>query len=159
MANLFHAVHAWWTVHPGWVNLIYFLLAVMVSLFADRVRRLLSLPVLYSAKSMRSLMERDTKRNLEVMHAVGDSTFKLVLYIACYSLDSFVWIFWQSMTIWIVLNFLIFRHDPHRAPLSPLVFGLTLAQALKLKYLLEGLFNPEQTIQRLEESLSKKAAK
>ena len=159
MANFFHAVPTWWVAHPDWVNFIYFLLAVLFSLFADRVRRLLSLPVLYSAKGMRFMMERDTKRRLEIMHAVGDSAFKLVLYMACYCLDSFIWIFWQSISLWFVLNFLIFRHDPHPTPLSPLVLGLTMAQAVKLKYLLEGLFNPEQTIKRLEEMLSKRGAK
>jgi hypothetical protein len=159
MANFFQAVSVWWATHPGWVNFFYFLAAVIVSLFADRARWLLTLPIAYPVRGMLFFMERDNKRQLEIMRLVGDSAFKLVLYIAFYCLSSIIWIFWASFAMWFALNFLVFRHDPHPAPISPLVVGLSLSQAVRLKYLLEGLFNPEQTIKRLEEALSKRGAK
>jgi len=105
---------------------------------------------------MRSVMERDTRRQLKIMHLVGDSAFKLVLYIAFYCVSSVIWVFWGSAAGWLFLNFVVFRHEPHPTPISPLIFGLSLSQAVKLKYFLEGLFYPEQTIKRLEEALPKK---
>ena len=80
----------WWTANPGWVNFIYFNLAVFVSLYADRLRRLVILPVLLPLKGMLHVMERDLDRQLEIMRFVEDSPFKLIVYLAYYCVDSLI---------------------------------------------------------------------
>ena len=150
--------------HPGWVNFIYFLAAVLVSLWADPIRRLvagpirrlLSLPIFYSLLGMLFLMRRGMKNRLDITRLVEGSAFKLVAYIGFYCADSLVWALGTAALMWSGL-YLMDLHRHIQTPRDPFyvgVLGYLIIRTIKLGRFLGGLLHPEGT-KWIEEALSK----
>jgi hypothetical protein len=162
MASIFHPVAAWWTLHPNWVAFIYFVTAILVSLFTDRARRLAILPVLYPVKGVLWLMERQMKRELEILRLVGNNnTFKLVSYIGFYCVDSLIYSVWTTIGFSILIAaFSFWQHDHSpKPPFYALFLGALLPRVIKLKHLLGCFFEYDKSIAELEERLSMAGSK
>ena len=153
MTQPFHDVTTWWVASPRWREFIYFAVGTSIALFTDRARQLLVMPVRYPAKGLVWLMERNMKRQIEILRFVGDSPFKLTTYIAYYCADSLVSTVGTASVLWFLMLALAARK--HVSPpgfvfLSMLLVPLYVRMQ-KLKNLLGQFFNSEKSIKELQD--------
>lgn len=161
MTSLFHAVAAWWMNHPGWQGFIYFVAAVWVALFTDRARRLAVLPLIFPVKGLLWLMQRQMKRQLEIMQHVQKDTFKLAVYVGFYCADSFVYAVWSTALFLLLANILAgFQSSRAHIPsFYSLILAPLFVRAWHLKSFLAGYFDYDKTVSWLEDQVGKVALK
>jgi hypothetical protein len=157
----FHDVATWWVSSPRWREFIYFAGGTAIALFTDRVRRILMVPVRYPAKGLVWMMERNMKRQIEILRFIGDSPFKLTNYIAYYCADSLISTVGTASILWFLM--VAFATSRHVTPPGSVFLSMFLVPLFvrmqKLKNLLAQLFDPEKSIQQLEDLMGKHTTK
>jgi hypothetical protein len=153
MSSLLHSMHDWWITHPGWTNFIYFVIALLVSLYTDTARWILRLPVHFPALRIARFMEKDLDNQIVVLRYMHTDTFHLVHYLAFYSLHSLFMILRWAI-IGSILNAVLFYHG-HFAQIGVtsfvvMMFGGLVARMMRLQLTLGYLFDYDKSIADLE---------
>ena len=158
MAHITEMIDAWWTAHPHLVDLALFFAALFASLFPTRARRWLLTPLFYGGLRVLRFMQRDAEQQLKIVRRINGDAFKLVAYIAFYALHAIFWCLGSSFALWVGINLLSFWLTGRSTPLpfSALFFGGLLGRAIRLYFMVGGLFNAEEYTAFLEKVVSDK---
>jgi hypothetical protein len=158
MTNLIQAIDRWWSVHPHLVELLLTFVALFAGIFPERSRRVVLAPVSHSLLGVLRFIQGDAKNQLEIVRRLNGDSFRLVAYIAFYSLHAIFWSFWVAVICWFGANLVEFLLVGHGAsvPFSSLFVPALFGRAIKLYYLVGGLFHVEEYTASLEKIVSDK---
>jgi len=155
MSPILRALNDWWSLHPHLVDLILFCVAVLVSIFPERSRRVVLAPLSYTVLGMLRFMQRDAKNHLKIMRLIDGSAFKLTAYIAFYCVNSVFYSLATSTIFFVCLNLLSYWQTRHLGTYGfnvfcALFFGGLLGRAARLYLFLGFLLHPEDITKDLE---------
>jgi hypothetical protein len=148
MDHILGPIDAWWTRHPHGAELILFLIGALISLFAGATRRVLYLPLSYSAVGILRITQKRAARELQVMKFIGDSPFMLVAY---YLLHTLFWALGTSFVASLLMEFFISPKPGVAALFVSLFAGGMIARLMRFYGLLGNLLNREKAVRQLED--------
>lgn len=152
MTSILKAVDSWWAVHPHLVDLILCGVAIFASIFPERSRRWVLTPVYYPGYRIFLFMQRDAKKQLEIMRYIGDSAFNLLAYLCYYCIHAILWTLGMSIVIYIGVALLFYWGTRHVSvvPFYVLVVSGLIGRAIRLYVFLGFLMRHEKGIADLE---------
>jgi hypothetical protein len=153
MHSLPHTVHEWWVAHPGWVNFIYFMIAIWISLFTAKAREFVIMPFRATTAWMQLGARREAKNNLMAIKFIHNDPYRLVLHMAYGLVDAIVWsgaitLLYSLATIVIGLT----MHDKTLFSMTPysIFFGGIIGRAMVMRQTLGYLYNYDESVKMLE---------
>jgi hypothetical protein len=153
MASRLHSVYVWWTTHSGWVNFIYFVIAVWISLFTARAREFVIAPFRYSAARMNLKARRDLQNQLVTIKSIHNDTYKLAMYVAYGAVDAVVWSGIMTVCFYFFLIVVaMVMHDKFTLSIGPysMFFGGIIGRATVMRQTLGYLYNYDESVKMLE---------
>jgi hypothetical protein len=156
MTYILNTIDAWWGIHPQLMELLFFCIALLTSVFPDGSRRLLVAPMRFSVHGALRLFQRKARRELEVIRRLEGSAFKLVAYIGYYCLHSMFWSLVTSGAIYFGLNAFSYWQTGHQSvlPFNVLFLGTLIGKAIKLYFFLGDLLRPEEEMVKELETIA-----
>ncbi|MES2392957.1 MAG: hypothetical protein V4555_15025 [Acidobacteriota bacterium] len=153
MTPLLHSVAIWWTTHSNWVNFIYFALAILVALYTERAKRIVTAPLWFPLKRFVFWAKRDLDNQIDVLKYMHTDAFHLVHYLAFYLIHAVKMAFGRSLVLALLMMLTDFKHDPRAiaAIFMTLFVSIFVARLYRLHFTLNLLFDYDKSMAWLEE--------
>jgi hypothetical protein len=108
MAGIFVSISHWWTNHPTFAFIATAVVTVVLSLYAQEIRRLLHWPFRFAGKHLSESITNEQQSRQSYLAYFHNDSYKLVLFLAWYVLRSLTHGLWYGflalLSAWFIFH-------------------------------------------------------